>query len=104
MGAHGLQGNNRGNVNTLGITAEKILDRAPGGTTTFPRTVALQNVHGSHVAYLGFGDELTVENGWRLLPGESVTLDLMGFDELWAISNNSAELRILVLNAGGGSV
>ena len=101
MSGHGEGSNNRGNTVSLSAGSVEVVGKASAGSATFPRTVAVQNVHSSHVAYLGFSSAVTVANGWRLLPGESITFDLMEFDSLWALSNNAAEIRVLVLNAGG---
>lgn len=101
MADHGTGTNNRGNTASVGTSASEIVPAADAGSATLPRTVAVQNVDPANTVYIGFGSDVTTANGWRMSPNEAITLELMYFDSLYAISSGGAtDVRILVLNAG----
>lgn len=79
---------------TVGTSASKlsVADDNTGG-----ESVVVRNRHATASIYLG-GSGVTTANGFEVLPGESVTLDLRG-EDVYAIAG-VAGVTVHVLSAG----
>jgi hypothetical protein len=76
-------------------TATKIVE-----PSTLPQKVYLHNMSKSSNNYIHIGnDSVGTANSLHLDPGESITLQLMPLDDLWAISDPNG-LKIGVLTVG----
>ena len=97
-------GNVWGNTVSIGASAAVIVGRSTSGAgdSSTPRSVAIKNNHATNILYIGSnGDSaaLTTGNGFPLGPGESFTVDIMFFEEIWGIASGaSTDVRVLVLN------
>ena len=66
--------------------------------------VTIQNVHASAIVYIG-GEGVTSSNyGYRLSAGNAWSIELSGFDSLYAISNtNESQVAVLQTSLESGN-
>lgn len=79
---------------TVGTSASKL---SVADDNTSGESVVVRNRHATASIYLG-GSAVTTANGFEVLPGESVTLELRG-DEVYAVAA-VASVPVHVLSAG----
>ncbi len=102
MADHGTGTNNKGNTQTLTTAAAEVFSTDVQGSADNPRWTAIQNIDTTITVYVGYGADLTTSNGWRLLPGESISMPLKSFDTVYAIaSSGTPEIRWLAINQSG---
>ena len=89
-----------------GLTGNTLtVDTTAGGvqvvaSASYQRTLVIQNIDSANPIFLGGTSSaaLTAANGFRIAAGESFSVDIPPFSEIYAISAGSVEARFLVVD------
>ena len=79
---------------TIGVSSQEIL-LSP---LEFRRALVIHN-NGSSTVYMGFTSAVTIANGFPLVSGEKIAIDMVGNPNMrvWLISDASSDIRLLEL-------
>lgn len=76
---------------TVGTSPVQIFQSSLG-TSTVPHSVVIQSVAANTgIVYVGGDNTVTTANGLQLEAGRSLSIDVVGVDQLWAVASAAGQ-------------